>query len=421
MRRMRRSTKQRITLSLSLVLSTAIVAALLFSGALEGSSPYLQKSVAYAQDSVEVVREEVQLKSPLDGLLLDTAKFVWEGDFAYQELEDGRRVRLTLIKSLQETLQNQMDERSVPYGSVAAIEPATGRVLALVSSNSASPKEKDYVLRAKAPSASVFKLITAAALLEYSAIDVNARVCYSGGSSMLTEADVRGNPATDKNCATLEEAIGHSINAVMARLAYQSLDKAKLDAIALKFGFNREIPFEIPVDISDAEFVDDNIERAKTAAGFWHVNLSALHGALIAAAIANRGVMMRPSLVDSISAPDGKLIYRFQPQPWLVSMSSAKADTLSKMGENTTTQGSARRLFAARSDWPSELRVGGKTGTLSNKRPFYLFNWFVGWAPLENPKIAVGALVVNTERWWIKGTHVASRAILHYYKNNILQ
>ena len=98
-------------------------------------------------------------------------------------------------------------------------------------------------------------------------------------------------------------------------------------------------------------------------------------------------------------------------------MSAAKASELSLMSESTTTQGTARGSFAARSDWPKDLRVGGKTGTLSNKRPYYLFTWFVGWAPIEKPTIAVGALVVNSEKWWIKGTHVGSRAILHYHTN----
>lgn len=416
MRRMRRSTKHRLVLTSSIAFVALVLLLLALSGVLQSSSPYLQASQAYAQEPSPTIAELPDAQSALSGIVLDSAQFVWEGDTAYQSLPDGRRVRLTLIRSLQETLQNQMDERNVPYGGVVAIEPKTGKVLALVSSNAAQPKISDYALRSKAPSASVFKLITAAALLESSSIDVNARICFSGGSSSLSASDVRGNPATDNKCATLEEAIGHSINAVMARLAYQSLNKPKLDAIALKFGFNREIPFEMPVDVSDAEFVDDDIERAKTAAGFWHVNLSPMHGALLAAAIANKGVMMRPSIVQTITDPTGKELYSFSPKPWLVSMSAAKAETLSKMAENTTTQGSARRLFAARGDWPKNLRVGGKTGTLSNKRPFYLFNWFVGWAPLEDPTIAVGALVVNTERWWIKGTHVASRAILHYYQ-----
>ena len=418
MRKMRRSTKFRLTRFASFLIAIIVIAALLVSGVFEGSSYYLSQAMAYAEDTpiTNTATTQANKKDIRDTLTLDPEKFVWEGNTAYQYLEDGKKVELTLVKELQDTLQEQLDSRKVPHGGVVAIEPSTGRVLAMVSASYARPGIKNYALRAVAPSASVFKLITAAALLEMSAFDVNTRICYSGGSSFLSESDVKGNPGYDKTCNTLEEALGHSINAVMARLAYQHLSKEKLETIALKFGFNREIPFEIPIDVSEAEFVDDDIERARTAAGFWHVNLSPFHGALLSAAIANNGIMMRPTIVQNITDPQGNNLYHFQPQPWLSSMSPAKANELSQLAENTTTQGPARKTFTGRTDWPKELRVSGKTGTLSNKVPYYLFTWFVGWAPIENPDIAVGALVTNTEKWWIKGTHVGARAILSYYR-----
>src|SRR5690606_15197267 len=164
----------------------------------------------------------------------------------------------------------QFDRRGkeVPHGGIAAIEPATGRVLALVSSSHRAPVIENYALRAQAPSASVFKMITAAALLEFAQIDPNRPVCFSGGRSNLTEEHIRGNPSADSNCADLADAIGQSINPVMARLAYYNLTKQDLEDMSLRFGFNREIPFEVPVDVSEAIFVDDDIERARTAAGF---------------------------------------------------------------------------------------------------------------------------------------------------------
>jgi cell division protein FtsI/penicillin-binding protein 2 len=147
-----------------------------------------------------------------------------------------------------------------------AIEPNTGRILAIVSASNDQPNVEHYATRAIAPSASVFKLITSAALLEKGSVDPQARVCYSGGKSMLSESDVRGNPAVDNTCATLEQAVGHSINAVIARLAFQHLGREDLERISLKFAFNREIPTEFTTDVSKADFVDDDIERAKSAA-----------------------------------------------------------------------------------------------------------------------------------------------------------
>lgn len=379
---------------------------------------FLPQTVAYAQSpESEPTRPPQDTPTHVDsGVKFNLSDIVWEGDTAYVALPNQRRAKLSLRKDMQNTLEQSFSEHPVPHGGAVAIEPHTGRILALVSASNDRPKVENYATRALAPSASVFKLVTAAALLEKGSVDTQARVCYSGGQSMLTDADVRGNSAADNICATLEQAIGHSINAVMARLAFQHLSKEELEHIALRFAFNREIPTEFVSDVSRAEFVDDEIERAKTAAGFWHVNLSPLHGALIAAAIENHGVMMSPTIIDEVTDNAGNVVYTVKPRPWLVSMAPANADTLSRMAENTVREGTARKQFASRKGWRQGVRVAGKTGTLSNKTPYYAFNWFIGWGDDRHDKLAVSALVVNTEKWWVKGTHVAARLMRTYFQ-----
>lgn len=392
-------------------------------GLFNARDTYLAQTLAYADeiadpsrqaaDEVEVIHDtETRIDS---GERIDLSSIYWENDVAYAELSDGRRARLTLDRALQTTIENSLTEHTVPHGGAVAIDPKTGKILAIASASNAAPVLSHYATRAAAPSASVFKLVTAAALLEKGSVDPQARICYSGGQSMLTESDVRGNPQTDTTCASLEQAIGHSINAVMARYAYQHLSKEDLEHIALRFAFNREIPTEFLTDVSEAEFVDDDIERAKTAAGFWHVNLSPMHGALIAAAIENDGIMMTPILIDEITDAQGTVLYTAKPRPWLVSMHADRAKVLARLGENTTREGTARKMFASRKGWRQGVRVGGKTGTLSNKQPFYTYNWFVGWGSDAKSQIAVGALIVNSEKWWIKGSHVAARAMKTHF------
>lgn len=416
MRRIRRSTQRRWITAAIFVALVAIWALIQTTGVLESEDKYLSQTLAYAQEPVVEVQVKDTPTQVDSGVQFDLSDIVWEGETAFVALSDGRKARLSLDLELQTAIEKSLSEHPVPHGGAVAIEPQTGRILAIVSASNDRPQVAHYAVKALAPSASVFKLITAAALLEKGSVDPQARVCYSGGSSMLSESDVRGNPQTDNTCATLEQAVGHSINAVMARLAYQHLAKEDLEKIALRFAFNRELPTEFQTDVSEAEFVDDDIERAKTAAGFWHVNLSPMHGALIAAAIQNHGVMMTPTIIDEITNASGVVVYTAKPRPWLVTMSAQNADTLARLGENTTREGSARRQFASRKGWRKGVTVGGKTGTLSNKRPFYTYNWFVGWGADKQGQIAVGALVVNTEKWWIKGSHVAARTMGAYFK-----
>ncbi|MCL2326127.1 MAG: penicillin-binding transpeptidase domain-containing protein [Proteobacteria bacterium] len=418
MRRMRRSTQKIwIKVTLASLLTVAAVLAWSWLSDMRGT-PFLAQTLAYANEVAIAPPAAIAPIAVESGVHFQPSDIVWENDIAYVSLSKGRRAKLSLNRALQNNLDASLGAHTVPYGGAVVIDPKTGRVLAISSVSNANPKIDDYAMRAVAPSASVFKLISAAALLEKGSIDTQARVCYSGGQSMLSESDVRGNPSTDKTCANLEQAVAHSLNAVIARLAYQHLSKEDLEAISLRFAFNREIPFEMDVDVSQAEFVDDDIERAKTAAGFWHVNLSPMHGAMLAAAIVNQGVMMRPTLVDEITDANGTVIYTVKPQPWLVAMSAENAQTLARMGESTTREGTARSVFSGRKGWKKGVRTGGKTGTLSNKRPFYTFNWYVGWGEDSHAdKLAVGALVVNSEKWWIKGTHVAARVMGVYFKD----
>ena len=417
MRRIRRSTKRNwITLAAFLAV-VGIWALCQVTGIFYTEDKFLPQAMAYAQETDGTSKIIQNTPTHVDsGVQFNLSDIYWEGATAYVNLPDGRRAKLSLDKSIQDSAENSLNEHPVPYAGAVAIEPNTGRILAIASASTARPKVDHYATKALAPSASVFKLITAAALLEKGTVDPQARVCYSGGASMLTESDVRGNPQTDNTCASLEQAIGHSINAVIARLAYQNLGKEDLERIALKFAFNRELPTEFLTDVSTAEFVDDDIERAKSAAGFWHVNLSPVHGALIAAAIENHGIMMTPTIIDEITDASGKVVYTAQPRPWLVVMSAENADTLAKLGENTTREGTARKVFSTRKGWRNGVRVGGKTGTLSNKKPVYVFNWFVGWGDDAQGKLAVSALVVNSEKWWIKGTHVAARMMGTYFR-----
>jgi membrane peptidoglycan carboxypeptidase len=145
------------------------------------------------------------------------------------DLPGGRRAELTLDPGLQHHLTSLLDSYAVPYGAVVALEPQSGRVLAYVSHSSADPiaTASDVARDPSPPSASVFKLITAAALLD-AGVAPDTRVCYGGGLHRLGSADLIDDPRHDRSCATFEEAIGGSINAVVAKLADRNLDRVRI-------------------------------------------------------------------------------------------------------------------------------------------------------------------------------------------------
>lgn len=357
------------------------------------------------------------MPSSWDAVGLDPSRAeVVDGELV-QTFEDGSQVVFTIDPKVQRELEQMLDNYNVPHGGIVLIDPPTGRVVAMVSSTEANPAIPDLARKSTAPSASVFKIITAAALIETAGVDPYGETCYHGGRSRLTARNIKGDPRRDHKCADLGDALAWSINSIFAKLAYTKLDKEDLEMWSEKFGYNTEIPFELPVEPSLAEFVDDDLERARSAAGFWHTYLSPLHGALIGAAVANDGVMMRPSIIERYHAPDGDLIHEFEPEVFRRVMQPKTAKTLGELMVRTTEKGTARRYFKRRRGFPNDITVAGKTGTLSNKNPYLGFTWFVGFGTDENSgrRVAVSGLVCNTPKWRIKGPYAASEAVRLYY------
>jgi peptidoglycan glycosyltransferase len=333
-----------------------------------------------------------------------------------QKLEDGTRIRFTIDPALQTHMREFLARYEVPYGVAVAYGVKSGRVLAMASYSHENPKlaTQHLSLTPWAPAASVFKVVTSAALLD-AGVPATTEVCYHGGFRRLTRRHLHDNPKLDKTCRTLSDALAKSINPIMAKLASRHLDRTALLAWAERFGFNKSIPFDLPTRPSRAKIPTRELERARTAAGFWHTEISPLHGAVIAGLVANRGVLAWPHVVESVTLADGRVVTPPRPEAQRV-MHRRIALSLSKMMARTTTIGSGRRGFVSRRGKPylGDFTVAGKTGSLSRKKPFLQYSWFVGFAPVEKPEIAFAVLLGNPMRWRIKAS-VGARALLQQY------
>lgn len=328
------------------------------------------------------------------------------------DLPGGKSAWLTLDPALQAQARSILARYEVPYGALVAIEPATGRVLAYVSHSSADPNAGDLARDPSPPSASVFKIITSAALLE-AGLGPDTRTCYSGGAHRLSTADLNGE---GRQCATLSEALGGSINTVFAKLADRHLNSQRLVRYASAFGYGQTLPFDAPTQPSPADVPVDRLEFARTAAGFWHTQLSPLHAAMIAATIANGGVMQRPSMIDRVVDRQGNVISQHTPSAFRSVIERRTAEQVSRMMERTVTHGTARSAFHDEHGTPflPGIRVAGKTGSLDQNSPYRAYSWWVGHAPADHPTIAIAALVVNTPLWRIKGSFLAREALRNY-------
>jgi cell division protein FtsI/penicillin-binding protein 2 len=350
------------------------------------------------------------------GVRLETLQRV--GDSYFAATADGGRAELTIDPRMQEATDEVLRVFAIPYAGAVVLSIPDGRVLAMVGRSAADPRlgAEELALRAWAPAASVFKVVSASALVELGGVSGATRTCYHGGVSAVLPDNLVDIPAIDGRCDTLAYGLGKSQNAILAKLASRHLTTDSLGRVGAAFGFGEAIPFDLPVEPSHLDVPSDPLEFARTAAGFWHSTLSPMHGALLAATIANQGVMPAPTIVGRAIAADGAPISLPVAAPRRV-VTAATAREVGKMMELTTRIGTAKATFNDRKGRRLlAVDVAGKTGTLGAETDHgYLgYSWFVGYAPADHPRIAFAVTLGNHPSWRIKATYVARRIVTEY-------
>ncbi len=327
-------------------------------------------------------------------------------------LGEGRAI-LTLDPGLQEKLERSLASYRVPWGATVMLEAGSGRVLALAEHSQEEPGRRGLALSPIAPAASIFKIVTAAALLERG-VSMSDSVCYHGGRRRLQPRLLADDPRRDRRCVSLADALGRSTNVVFAKLADRDLDAPALRSAAERFLFNVPIAFPREVEPSPASIPDDPFGLAKAAAGFGEVRLSPLHAALLASIVANGGLLVPPVLVDDVQGAP----LPAPPVPWRV-VDETVASELADMMRTTVTVGTARRAFRRTAAGLRGVTVAGKTGSLSDPSPFRDYTWFVGFAPAEKPEVVVASVVVNGRLWHARAPTVAKEALEAFFSEHV--
>lgn len=361
---------------------------------------------------------------------IETTSF--RGAHYFADLEGGGIAQLTLNPALQRSVEESLAAHRFPFAGAAAISIPDGRVLVLAGHSAADPTldAGALALRPWAPAASVFKVVAASALLQEGKLDPAERVCYHGGVSSILRDNLIDVPSIDRSCASLGYGIGKSQNAIIAKLTTRHLRPEQLERTAFAFGFGQPVEFAADVEPSEVDVPRDGLEFARAAAGFWHSSLSPLHGALLAATIANRGEMPSARLIERAIDSQGATL----PVPHKAArrvVDPGVADRVGQMMQLTTSMGTAKHSFRDRKGRPTlPIEVAGKTGTLFYRgRPSdpalpaaaslveggrIGYSWFVGFAPAEHPTIAFAVLLGTPVNAMVRA-HAMAKTLLTGY------
>jgi penicillin-binding protein A len=396
----------------------------LFSRVLSGADRSLQlasTSVTFgAMGSASAVRTAASVFStaplptdPALGIPLDLGRAVLRDGHYEIDLDRRRRAVLTLDPTLQAAAEKLLAQTRAPRAAVIVMA-TDGRILALAGRRTESPQGgkdgiADFRLATEvwAPAASIFKLVTATALLR-AGVTPSQRVCFHGGLRSVTESNLTDGPR-DNRCEDLSFAVSHSQNAIIAKLVHQHLSADALTLAAHDLGMAGELSTNGLAKISGSLDLPagNGVDLAKAAAGFRGSQLSVLGGGLLANTLANRGIEVTPTIVAAVI--DGNTVRELPAGAQRRVVDAKVAGAVASMMVGTCEDGSAAKSFRAReSSLPKTIKVAGKTGTISGTEPFPMeYSWFVGFAPAEAPKISVSVLIGNTDNWWLKGHTVA--------------
>jgi penicillin-binding protein A len=316
------------------------------------------------------------------------------------------------------------DLREAGFGAVVAIEPSTGRVRAMASNPPYDPNRIPYDLtelneneleaplldratQGQYPPGSTFKVVTAAAGLESGTI--TPETAFSAPSPL----EVEGTPLeNDFNTSyppiPLDYALTNSVNTWFGQLG-QKVGQDQLFETMEKFGFNSTPPIDLPEDqvyesgvYSEGHLLNRNdpVDLARVAIGQERLAVTPLQMAMVAAAVANGGKLMKPQIWSRVVDPDGRVVKRMDPSQYSQPVSEEVAAELTTAMEGVVSEGTGTNAEI------EGVPVAGKTGTAETP-----YNdacgggteenqaWFMGFAPAENPKIAIAATVECTTQF----------------------
>lgn len=320
-----------------------------------------------------------------------------------QEEKVGHNLKTTLDYNVQKLAYDLLGNNR---GAVVALNPKTGEVLAMVSKPSYNPNnlseiweslqktEANHPLinRATAglyPPGSTFKTITAISALE-NIKDITIRKFEDKGKLVFNQNESMSNYNGEVlGNINFKEAFYHSSNVFFGNLGLE-LGNDKLKATAEKFFFNKNIPTD-GITIENSKFPSyKNYEKgniAQSAIGQAEVLATPMEMALVASTIANDGVMMKPFIVSQITDNKGKVVKNVDSQSAGEYISKDNAKIMKDFMRAVVTSGTGTAAEV------SGINAAGKTGTADHVESKNPHAWFIGFAPYDNPQVAVAVIV----------------------------
>ncbi|MBF0362523.1 MAG: hypothetical protein HQK49_16005 [Oligoflexia bacterium] len=343
----------------------------------------------------------------------------------------------TVDSQLTNYINNLLLKFHPDYSAVVVIDNNTGKII----SATGFQKDGNKIVPSLAfsntnPCASLFKIVTAAALIQDCRVDPETMFTYLGRSTTLYRYQLKMKNNRAGRPQSLKKAFATSNNVIFGKAVLQYCNKKELDGMAYKFGFNQNLMDEIGlspsiVDISNSSQnnslnnYDDQVELASFASGFnTQTLISPVHAALLSSVLANDGILIYPTIISKVIDKESSInIWEKIPTETRV-VNVDVARKLKEMMGLTIKEGTARKSFRRlRRVIDQELMIGGKSGSITGGTPQGKRNWFTAFAAPKNPSygkgISISVMNIGVEDVSVKPAYLARSIIEFYFQNNL--
>lgn len=367
-------------------------------------------SLVYGATGLESAMGD-ELSGASDDQFYDRVVSLFSGD-----QPKGASVELTLDSKLQKVAYNALEGHN---GSIVAVDPKTGEIKAMVSrksydANAMSSHNTDEVVAAAdqlnadpaqplvnraiggdlyAPG-STFKLIDTVAALESGKYTTDTTIPNPSElplpDTTVTLPNYRQGGCAARSQVDLQFALEQSCNTPFAQIAME-LGQDEIRKTAENFGYGQEL--SIPLEVTPSVFPEEmnQAQLALSSIGQYDVRTTPLQVAMTSAAIANDGVMMKPSLVKNVRSSDLSVIDEFKAEQLRRSTDAETAQTVTELMTSVVDNG-----IASGAAVPG-VKVAGKTGTAETGEDGLNDSWFTGFAPADDPQLAVAVVVEDVD------------------------
>jgi peptidoglycan glycosyltransferase len=325
----------------------------------------------------------------------------------------GDDVQTTLDPAAQRAAEQALGPRK---GAIVALDPSTGRVRVMLSYPQYDPNSNprrfkqlnrdpnsplfNRATQAGYPPGSTFKVVTAAAALDTGRYTPDSTISGKN-NKIISGVPLQNFGGEDLGDISLTEALTKSVNTVFGEVG-EKLGKKTMFKYMRRLGFDQEPPLQYPTSQIAPSGVYSNsghllgpansVDIGRVAIGQERLKVTPLQMAMVASAVANGGKLMKPRLVEKVTNPDGSEVASYGPEEEATVMSAKAAGELAQMMTNVVQSGTGTAAAL------QGIQVAGKTGTAEVANGTANQAWFIAFAPVKNPKVAVAVTVERTNQ-----------------------